>query len=153
MFGCSSKYEKKSEIPLVFNNSYQIKDSVLVDSFNKYIKKINEEFPNTNEGYRFWEFYILHATSYYTQILIKNCNKELLSTATGYFTIGNDVFFLHTGLELIAEKDTTFVYNVIKSNTKDKYKLIDEFQIPKRDSTANREFILIADTILINYKY
>ncbi len=152
MFGCDLKNSEQAEVPLIFNPNYQIKDSALVSNFTKYIKEVNVKYPNTTGEYRFWEFYILHATSYYTKILIKNCNYELLSTATGYFTIGKDVFFLHTGLELIAEKDTSFVYNVVKANTKAKYKLIDKFTIPKTDSTMNREFILIADTIIINYQ-
>lgn len=148
---CNSEYRSKEEIQLVFNPYYQINDSILITSLTNYVKEINMKYPNTTDEYRFWEFFILHATSHYSKILVKRSNNELLSTATGYFTFGRDVFILHTGLEIIADKDTTFVYNLVKNNTKEKYKLIHDFKIPEKDTIQNREFVRCADTILINY--
>ena len=140
-----------TDIKISSDSVFPIFDSVFIYNIKDYVELKNKN-NTTKIKNHFWELYVLQADQFYAKILIKNCNYELLSTATGYFTIGKDVFFLHTGLELIAEKDTSFVYNVVKANTKAKYKLIDKFTIPKTDSTMNREFILIADTIIINYQ-
>jgi hypothetical protein len=144
---------QNEHLTLNFNDSFFINDSLLIKNINAYIHVVDEKNINKTNEFRFWEIFILHATAEYSRVIVKRCNYELLSTATGYFAVGKNIFFLHTGLELIAEKDTTFVYNIVNSNTKEKYKFINDFKIPPKDSSFTREFVRFADTILINYTY
>jgi hypothetical protein len=144
----SDKSEYKS-LKLTFNQNFRVEDSIFQLKLCEYIKETNK-YCKEKGKFKFWELFILHSTSNYVRAIVKKPNNELLSTATGYFNIDKDIFFIHTGLELLADKDTSFVYNIIRTNSDENYKILKEFKIPKRDTNLTREFILIADTILIN---